>query len=49
VQKISIFLKELLIDDPASLTEDQRKFQYEEVDLNSDGIRDEFAIPFFVF
>jgi hypothetical protein len=39
----------ILKDDLASLRENQREFQFEKVDLNFDGIWDEFAIPFFIF
>jgi len=49
VQKISFFLEELLIDDLASMTEDLREFQHDEVDLNYAGIRGEYSIPLFIF
>lgn len=42
---ISAFLKKLLKDDLAAMTEDQREFQYEEVDLNNDGIK-EYLVGF---
>jgi len=44
-KKISLFLTELLKDDLAAMTEDQREFQYEEVDLNDDGIK-EYLVGF---
>jgi hypothetical protein len=39
----------ILKDDLASLREDQREFQFEEVDHNFDGIWNKFPIPFFIF
>jgi len=44
-EKISVFLKDVLKDDLALITEDQREFQYEEVDLNNDGIK-EYLVGF---
>jgi hypothetical protein len=44
-EKISAFLKNILKDDLAAMIEDQREFQYEEVDLNNDGIK-EYLVGF---
>ena len=44
-EKISFFLKDLLKDDLSIMTEDQREFQYEEVDLNNDGVK-EYLVGF---
>ena len=44
-EKISVFLKNILKDDLATMTEEQREFQYEEVDLNNDGIK-EYLVGF---
>jgi len=43
--KISVFLKDLLKDDLNIMTEEQREFQYEEVDLNGDGTK-EYLVGF---
>jgi hypothetical protein len=43
--KISVFLKDILKSDLDIMSEEQRKFQYEEVDLNGDGIK-EYLVGF---
>lgn len=43
--KISDYLKNILKDDLKLMTKDQRKFQYEEVDLNDDGVK-EYLVGF---